>query len=202
MHDAIVVSSRAYIIPSAALAEVSFLYPQWFRGWISLMKCASAMFLGEKKIANAILIILPFMCCLLVTRNTDQTALHSRPSLCVIVILLSWFYIYYFRFLNGFITIILFPSRFLGGNVITVLEGLDTLKQLQELHVENQSLPQGEHLLFDPRSLKGISVCKMFFLNHLINLLCYSLLFFMDPYRLINMSVFLEMWNLFVLGIL
>ncbi|BFZ00098.1 hypothetical protein BsWGS_03136 [Bradybaena similaris] len=46
---------------------------------------------------------------------------------------------------------------FLGGNVITVLEGLDTLKQLQELHVENQSLPQGEHLLFDPRSLQGIS---------------------------------------------
>ncbi|CAG5117428.1 unnamed protein product, partial [Candidula unifasciata] len=46
---------------------------------------------------------------------------------------------------------------FLGGNLITVLEGLENLKQLQELHVENQCLPQGEHLLFDPRSLQGIS---------------------------------------------
>lgn len=48
--------------------------------------------------------------------------------------------------------------RYLGGNCITVVEGLEKLDKLQELHVENQALPPGEKLLFDPRSLKAISV--------------------------------------------
>ena len=52
--------------------------------------------------------------------------------------------------------------RYLGGNCITVIEGLEKLQQLQELHVENQILPPGEKLLFDPRSLKAIAVCKIF----------------------------------------
>lgn len=47
---------------------------------------------------------------------------------------------------------------YLGGNCITVLEGLDKMDKLQELHVENQRLPPGEKLLFDPRSLKGIAM--------------------------------------------
>ena len=56
-----------------------------------------------------------------------------------------------------------FPDfRYLGGNCITVIEGLEKLQQLQELHVENQILPPGEKLLFDPRSLKAIAVCEMF----------------------------------------
>ncbi|RUS85234.1 hypothetical protein EGW08_006995 [Elysia chlorotica] len=46
---------------------------------------------------------------------------------------------------------------YLGGNAITVLEGLDKQHQLQELHVENQRLPTGEQLLFDPRSLRSLS---------------------------------------------
>ncbi|XP_025109809.1 protein phosphatase 1 regulatory subunit 42-like isoform X2 [Pomacea canaliculata] len=46
---------------------------------------------------------------------------------------------------------------YLGGNCITVVEGLEKLQQLQELHVENQQLPAGEQLLFDPRSLNAVS---------------------------------------------
>ncbi|KAL8572246.1 hypothetical protein ACOMHN_022483 [Nucella lapillus] len=46
---------------------------------------------------------------------------------------------------------------YLGGNCLTVVEGLEQLEQLQELHVENQHLPPGEQLLFDPRSLQALS---------------------------------------------
>lgn len=52
----------------------------------------------------------------------------------------------------------LFYFRYLGGNRITVVEGLEKLDQLQELHLENQQLPPGEKLLFDPRCLKGLAV--------------------------------------------
>ena len=48
--------------------------------------------------------------------------------------------------------------RYLGGNCITVLEGLDKLENLQELHIENQRLPAGEKILFDPRTLIALSV--------------------------------------------
>ena len=39
-----------------------------------------------------------------------------------------------------------------------MIEGLEKLDQLQELHVENQRLPAGEQLLFDPRSLQCLAV--------------------------------------------
>ena len=52
--------------------------------------------------------------------------------------------------------------RYLGGNHITVIEGLDKLHMLQELHVENQHLPPGEKLLFDPRTLSTLSVSLVF----------------------------------------
>jgi len=39
-----------------------------------------------------------------------------------------------------------------------VIEGLERLDQLQELHVENQKLPLGEKLLFDPRTINALSV--------------------------------------------
>lgn len=48
--------------------------------------------------------------------------------------------------------------RYLGGNHITVVEGLETLEELRELHVESQQLPLGEKLLFDPRSLHSLAV--------------------------------------------
>lgn len=48
--------------------------------------------------------------------------------------------------------------RYLGGNCITVIEGLDKLENLQELHIENQRMPPGEKLLFDPRTMRAISV--------------------------------------------
>jgi len=41
-----------------------------------------------------------------------------------------------------------------------VLEGLEMLTQLQELHLENQQLSSGEKLLFDERSLQAVAVSK------------------------------------------
>ena len=49
------------------------------------------------------------------------------------------------------------PS-YLSGNAITVLEGLEGLTSLSELNVAHQRLPEGEKLLFEPRSLLAIAV--------------------------------------------
>ncbi|KAK2519861.1 hypothetical protein Q9966_013760 [Columba livia] len=46
---------------------------------------------------------------------------------------------------------------YLGGNSITVVEGLDKIEKIRELHIENQHLPLGEKLLFDPRSLRSLA---------------------------------------------
>ncbi|XP_009211412.1 protein phosphatase 1 regulatory subunit 42 isoform X2 [Papio anubis] len=46
---------------------------------------------------------------------------------------------------------------YLGGNYIAVIEGLEGLGELRELHVENQRLPLGEKLLFDPRTLQSLA---------------------------------------------
>ena len=48
--------------------------------------------------------------------------------------------------------------RYLNGNAITVIEGLEALKNLTELHVAHQHLPEGEKLLFDPRTIQAIVV--------------------------------------------
>lgn len=48
--------------------------------------------------------------------------------------------------------------RYLGGNYIAVVEGLEGLEELRELHVESQRLPLGEKLLFDPRTLRSLAV--------------------------------------------
>ena len=48
---------------------------------------------------------------------------------------------------------------YLGHNYRdTVVEGVENFPELGELHVEYQQLPVGEKLLFDPRSLKAVSV--------------------------------------------
>ncbi|NXX21700.1 PPR42 phosphatase, partial [Podargus strigoides] len=46
---------------------------------------------------------------------------------------------------------------YLGGNCITVVEGLDKIEDIKELHIENQRLPLGEKLLFDPTSLRSLA---------------------------------------------
>ncbi|KAK6618266.1 hypothetical protein RUM44_002717 [Polyplax serrata] len=46
---------------------------------------------------------------------------------------------------------------YLGSNEISVVEGLEGLKDLVELHLENQRLPQGETLYFDPRTLSHLA---------------------------------------------
>ena len=51
-----------------------------------------------------------------------------------------------------------FNIRHIGGNQISVLEGLENLHELVELHIENQNLPPGEKLLFDPRTLLTLVV--------------------------------------------
>lgn len=48
--------------------------------------------------------------------------------------------------------------RYLNGNAITVVEGLEALKNLTELHVAQQYLPDGEKLLFDPRTIQALAV--------------------------------------------
>jgi len=58
------------------------------------------------------------------------------------------------------ISVLIF-CRYLGGNSIVVVEGLEMLPQLQELHVENQQLSSGEKMLFDNRSLQAIAVSEI-----------------------------------------
>ena len=53
----------------------------------------------------------------------------------------------------------MFARRYVGNNSIAVLEGLDRVECLHELHIEHQKLPPGEKLLFDPRSIKNLMVC-------------------------------------------
>ena len=50
--------------------------------------------------------------------------------------------------------------RYLNGNAITVIEGLEALKNLTELHVAQQRLPEGEKPLFDPRTIQALAVKK------------------------------------------
>lgn len=45
----------------------------------------------------------------------------------------------------------------IGGNQISVVEGLENLNNLEELHIENQNLPMGEKLIFEPRTLLALS---------------------------------------------
>ncbi|NXO23844.1 PPR42 phosphatase, partial [Cisticola juncidis] len=45
---------------------------------------------------------------------------------------------------------------YLGSNYITVVEGLDKV-ELRELHIENQHLPLGKKLVFDPVSLNALA---------------------------------------------
>lgn len=45
----------------------------------------------------------------------------------------------------------------IGGNQISVVEGLENLFNLEELHVENQNLPMGEKLIFEPRTLLALA---------------------------------------------
>lgn len=46
---------------------------------------------------------------------------------------------------------------YLGGNHIQVLEGLEKCPQLSEIYIENQRLPEGEKLVFEPRTLQCLS---------------------------------------------
>lgn len=46
------------------------------------------------------------------------------------------------------------------------MEGLENLESLRELHIEKQSLPPGEKLLFEPRSLQALSVSIELFGEH------------------------------------
>jgi len=47
---------------------------------------------------------------------------------------------------------------YLGHNNIIVVEGLESIKKLQELHIENQRISLGESLRFEPRTAFTLSV--------------------------------------------
>ena len=62
---------------------------------------------------------------------------------------------------NSFVTLLSnsqLTNRYLNDNAISVVEGLEECRQLTELHIANQRLPEGEKLLFDPRSLQATAV--------------------------------------------
>jgi len=63
-------------------------------------------------------------------------------------------------------------SRFLGYNEIEVLEGLETLKHLTDLHVENQKLPKKQALIFCPASMDTIAVIETFFYKLIMTQAC------------------------------
>ncbi|CAH1283935.1 unnamed protein product [Diabrotica balteata] len=46
---------------------------------------------------------------------------------------------------------------YIGYNCISVVEGLESLLSLEELHIEKQNLPDGIALCFDPRSIASLS---------------------------------------------
>ncbi|CAF0737399.1 unnamed protein product [Didymodactylos carnosus] len=46
---------------------------------------------------------------------------------------------------------------YLGGNQLRVLEGLNNCISLTELYVENQHLPEGEKLVFEPRTILALA---------------------------------------------
>lgn len=70
-------------------------------------------------------------------------------------ILMTCVHFHFQRLLNQ-LCILFF--RYLGGNSIAVVEGLDQLQEIRELHIESQHLPLGEKLLFDPGSLRSLAV--------------------------------------------
>mmetsp|Transcript_7360 Transcript_7360/g.18910 ORF Transcript_7360/g.18910 Transcript_7360/m.18910 type:complete len:315 (-) Transcript_7360:316-1260(-) len=61
------------------------------------------------------------------------------------------------RMMSGFVELRCLEKLHLGGNGISVVEGIHKLPALQELHLDNQDLPPGEKLVFDPRSLLGVA---------------------------------------------
>jgi len=48
--------------------------------------------------------------------------------------------------------------RYLDGNQISCLEGLDNCTNLTELHMSNQAIPAGKDFQFDENTLTTLSV--------------------------------------------
>lgn len=67
-------------------------------------------------------------------------------------------YMYACLFVCTGVCVFHFYCRYLNHNLIRVVEGLEELPQLSELHIAYQKLPEGEKLLFDPRSIKALAV--------------------------------------------
>ncbi|CAH2010766.1 unnamed protein product [Acanthoscelides obtectus] len=47
---------------------------------------------------------------------------------------------------------------FIGHNKISVLEGMNNLEHLEELHIEKQDIPEGSNFCVDPRTILALSV--------------------------------------------
>jgi len=59
--------------------------------------------------------------------------------------------------MNNFRELKSLTKLYIGGNQIIVIEGIEACDKLKELHVEQQQLPPGEKIIFDPRSFRGIA---------------------------------------------
>jgi len=57
---------------------------------------------------------------------------------------------------------------YLGHNNIIVVEGLESIKKLQELHIENQRISLGESLCFEPRTAFTLSVSNQLNLTQIL----------------------------------
>lgn len=54
---------------------------------------------------------------------------------------------------------------YLGRNCIAVLEGLEGIDALEELHIEKQNLPDNAPLCLDPRTVISIGVSPFTLMN-------------------------------------
>lgn len=60
--------------------------------------------------------------------------------------------------MENFQNLVKLKKLYIGRNKICVIEGLEALKNLEELHVEKQSLSDNSSLCLDPRTILSLSV--------------------------------------------
>ncbi|XP_061930133.1 protein phosphatase 1 regulatory subunit 42-like isoform X1 [Apis cerana] len=78
-------------------------------------------------------------------------------------------------------------TLYLGYNKILVVEGLENLKNLTVLQIENQKLPFGESLYFDPRSILALSV-SFFIVIFLLYIFIHIYKLFQTCLKVLNIS--------------
>lgn len=93
---------------------------------------------------------------------------------------------------------------YIGYNQIAVIEGLEELYSLEELHVEHQTLPDGMGICFDPRCTLSLSVSIYMIISKRTNIVCLFLSnmgcpILIQSIQLVNVTSKIILLNLFVL---